>query len=267
MSPARPGRLIGAPVAKGTSMTGLARFILRHRRLVVLAWLLLTVFGAFAAGQVKWFESFSIPGYSAYEANQRTLKDFGSGENAPLVAVVTAKGDVTKTPGVAKAIAAAVAANHGARSSSWFSTHSDAYVSKDRHTTFAEIFPVGTPGFGSSTAEKPTRAALVKAAPAGVTVHLTGRDPLEAAASKDANQGPSILGETLIGGLGALIILLFVFGTLPAVSMPLLTAVASILNTFTLISNMIGKKAGTVKKPLGFPSTVRGYRIDDGPNS
>ena len=44
-----------------------------------------------------------------------------------------------------------------------------------------------------------------------------------------------MLTEALIGGLGALVILLFVFGTLPAVVMPLLIAVASILNTFTLI--------------------------------
>ena len=41
--------------------------------------------------------------------------------------------------------------------------------------------------------------------------------------------------EALIGGLGALIILLFVFGTLPAIAMPLLVAIASILNTFTLV--------------------------------
>ena len=41
--------------------------------------------------------------------------------------------------------------------------------------------------------------------------------------------------EALIGGLGALIILLFVFGTLPAVLMPLAVAVSSILNTFTLV--------------------------------
>src|SRR5206468_183137 len=39
----------------------------------------------------------------------------------------------------------------------------------------------------------------------------------------------------LIGGLGALIILLFVFGTLPAVLLPLVVAVAAILNTFTLV--------------------------------
>ena len=39
----------------------------------------------------------------------------------------------------------------------------------------------------------------------------------------------------MIGGLGALIILLFVFGTLPAVVMPLVVAIAAILNTFTLV--------------------------------
>ena len=41
--------------------------------------------------------------------------------------------------------------------------------------------------------------------------------------------------EALIGGLGALVILLFTFGTLPAIAMPLLIAIASILNTFSLI--------------------------------
>ena len=41
--------------------------------------------------------------------------------------------------------------------------------------------------------------------------------------------------EAVIGGLGALVILLFVFGTLPAVLMPIAVAVAAILNTFTLV--------------------------------
>ena len=64
---------------------------------------------------------------------------------------------------------AAIAANAGARSSSYFSTGSTAYVSKDKHTMFAEIYRPGTPGFSSVTGEKETRAALVKAAPAGAT--------------------------------------------------------------------------------------------------
>ncbi|MGZ4289948.1 MAG: hypothetical protein ACXVQZ_04955, partial [Gaiellaceae bacterium] len=83
-------------------MTRLARLVLGHRKLVVGIWLALTLFGGFSAGQVskRWFESFSIPGYSAYEANQRTLKTFGSGAQAPLVAVVQSKGDVTTATGI-----------------------------------------------------------------------------------------------------------------------------------------------------------------------
>jgi RND superfamily putative drug exporter len=41
--------------------------------------------------------------------------------------------------------------------------------------------------------------------------------------------------EAGIGGLGAVVILLFVFGTLPAVLMPIAVAVAAILNTFSLV--------------------------------
>ena len=75
----------------------LAHVIVRRRRAVIAVWVVLTLFGAFSAGQVanRWFESFSIPGYSSYEANQRTLKIFGTGENAPLVAVFHSDGDVT----------------------------------------------------------------------------------------------------------------------------------------------------------------------------
>src|SRR6185295_15073292 len=45
----------------------------------------------------------------------------------------------------------------------------------------------------------------------------------------------SVLTEALIGGLGALVILLFVFGTIPAVAIPLAIAVTAILNTFTVV--------------------------------
>ncbi len=44
-----------------------------------------------------------------------------------------------------------------------------------------------------------------------------------------------MLTEALIGGVGALVILFFVFGTLPAVLIPIAVAIAAILNTFTLV--------------------------------
>jgi RND superfamily putative drug exporter len=207
-----------------------------HRRAVIAVWIALTLFGAFSAGQVskRWFQSFSIPGYSAYEANQRTLKVFGSGEQAPLVAVFHSSGDVTKASGITRAIAAAAGVNPGSRVSSFWSTGSRAYVSKDGHTAFAEIYPPGTPGFSSSVRIPQVRAHLKVNTPAGVQSYLTGRDPLFAASS-GGSSGPSVFTEALIGGAGSLVILFFVFGTLPAVLMPIAIAVAAILNTFTLV--------------------------------
>ena len=79
------------------------------------------------------------------------------------------------------------------------------------------------------------RAAAANGLPAGVTVNVTGRDALDEANTHDTSGGSGVLLEALIGGLGALVILLFVFGTLPAILMPLVIALASILNTFTLV--------------------------------
>ena len=216
-------------------LAALARLVFRHRLLIVGLWLALTLFGAFAAKQVssRWFESFSIPGYSAYETNQKTLKLFGSGEQAPLVAVFHTAADVRRQPAIAAAIAKAAAANPGSRTSSYYSTGSGLYVSRDRHTTYAEIYPPGTPGFNNSAFIDRARKALDAATPPGVQSSLTGRDALEQASS--GGNGPSVVLEALIGGVGALVILLFVFGTLPAVAMPLAVAIAAILNTFTLV--------------------------------
>src|SRR5438067_3473364 len=218
-------------------MTRLARLVLRRRRAIVFAWLALTLLGAYSASAVskRWLEQFSIPGYSAYEGNQRTLKTFGTGAQAPMTVVFHSAGDITKKRGLAKAIASAARVNPGSRVSSYFSTGSNAYVSEDRHTTFANIYPPGKPSFNSDVHIKETRQSLLGATPPGVEAHLTGRDPLYEASSGGNSGGPSVLTEALIGGLGALVILLFVFGTLPAMAMPIAIAIASILNTFTLI--------------------------------
>ena len=75
----------------------LAHFVTRHRLAVIGAWIVLTLFGAFAAGRVskRWYQSFSIPGKSAYEASQRTLKEFGVGVRPPTVVVYHTQGDAT----------------------------------------------------------------------------------------------------------------------------------------------------------------------------
>ena len=216
----------------------LAHFVARHRWPVIGAWLVLTLFGGFAAGQVskRWYQSFSIPGKSAYEANQRTLKSFGVGVRPPAVVVFHTNGDATKSTAIQAAMSRAAAANPGALSSSYFTTqHNLAYVSKDHHTAFEEIYPAGLAKFDTKSGAAHTRAAAARGLPAGTTVEVTGHDPLEEASTHGSSGGPSVLLEGVIGGLGALVILLFVFGTLPAVLIPIAVAIAAILNTFTLI--------------------------------
>jgi len=215
----------------------LAHLIARHRRSVIGAWLVLTLFGAFAAGQVskRWYQSFSIPGYSAYEANQRALERFGTGFRPPNVVVFRTGGDATKSNAIRAAMQRAAQANPAARTSSYFSTGSSAYVSRDRHTAFMEIYPPGRPDFDTKTGAKETRRAAAAGLPSGISVHVTGHDPLEEASQHGDTGGSSVLLEAVIGGVGALVILLFVFGTLPAIAMPLAVAVAAILNTFTLV--------------------------------
>jgi RND superfamily putative drug exporter len=217
-------------------MERLAHFVIARRRYVIALWIVLTFVGAFSAGQLskRWFQSFSIPGYSAYEANQRIVRTFGNGDLNPIVLVASTKGDITTVPGVEQAFDKAAALKPGSRVSSYFTTHNPAYLSPDRHVAFMVVYPPGKAVFNLAT-YKPVQQALAKAAPAGVATDVTGIDPLQNESSGGQGNGPSVLVETLIGAAGALIILLFTFGTLPAVAFPLMVAGASILNTFTLI--------------------------------
>ena len=215
----------------------LAHFITRHRWAVIGVWIVLTIFGGFAAAKVskRWYQGFSVPGKSGYETSQRTLKAFGVGRRPPNIVVFETKGDATKSDAIRAAMQRAAKANPGSLTSSYFSTGSLAFVSRDRYTTFMEIYPPGLSKFATKSHAKETRRAAAAGLPPGITVDVTGHDPLSEASAHGGSGGPSVLLEALIGGVGALIILLFVFGTLPAVLMPLAVAVSSILNTFTLV--------------------------------
>src|SRR5919202_3282188 len=215
----------------------LGHFTARHRWLVIGVWIVLTLFGGFAAGQLssRWYQSLAVPGKPAYEASQRTLKTLGVGDRTPSTVVFHASGDATKNKAIEQAMQRAAATMPGARTSSYFSTGSRMYVSRDRHTTFEQIYPAGPAGLDKKSGAETMRTAAANGLPAGITVNVTGRDPLGEASTHGSSGGSGVLLEAVIGGLGALVILLFVFGTLPAVLMPLAVAIAAILNTFTLV--------------------------------
>ncbi len=216
----------------------LGHFTARHRWPVIMVWVLLTLVGGVAAGKLstRWYQSIAIPGKPAYEGSQRTFKAFGVGVRPPNVVVFHSPSvDVTKSPAVRAAMTRLVKANPGAFTSSYFSTGNSMYASSDRHTTFMQVYPPGRDRLDVKSGAARMRATAAAGLSAGISVNVTGYAPLEEATRHGTNAGSGVLLEALIGGLGALVILLFVFGTLPAVLMPLVVAVASILNTFTLV--------------------------------
>jgi RND superfamily putative drug exporter len=226
------------PPTSTPRLGSLARFISRFRWPVIILWLALTVFGAFAAGQLstRWYQSLAVPGKPAYEGSQRAFETFGAGVRAPNTVVFhSADGDVTARPEVRAAMDRVIEASPGALSSSLFSTGEEMYVSSDRHTTFLQVYPPGQSQLDVGSGAKQMRAAATMGLPADLTVEVTGHDALLEDSLEGTEAGSGVLVEALIGGAGALIILLFVFGTLPAVMMPLLVAVASVLNTFSLV--------------------------------
>jgi len=233
----------------------LAHATTHHRKAVILTWLALTVFGGFAASQVsqRWLQSVSIPRYPAYEANQRSLDRFGTGDRPPSVVVFTTRGDATKSKAIAAAMERALKASPGARASSFFSTGSSAYVSNDRHTTFMELYPAGAADINARSGAEAILAAAKSGLSPGTEVHVTGRDAIMEANQNGDTGGPSLLVEVLIGGLGALVILFFVFGTLPAVLLPKTATDADIKMAAGLILLLVALVLFLITPPSAVP--------------
>ncbi|MDQ6749350.1 MAG: MMPL family transporter [Actinomycetota bacterium] len=208
-------------------MQKLTRLVLRHKRLVGVAWIVLTVLGMAASGTVKFDQRFGVPGKEGFETNQKIERTYGNGgENPPTLAVVSGadRGQVrTLEEKLTKRFPRARVAGYG-------STGDQAFVSKDGRTAFIYAFPPRpTDVFGGNTKfAKDVRAEL--AGNGGVKV--TGFDALQG--SQGGGGGPGVLLEALLGGVGALLVLVFVFGSWLAL-VPLVMAISSILVTFLLL--------------------------------
>src|SRR5919198_519047 len=218
-------------------MDRLSRFLLRYRLAVGLFWLAVLVVGMASAGSVsgRLSTDFALPGAKSYEADQAILRLYGNGAQArPLVPVVTLPaGTTVDSPGVGAALErafTAVARDPRMRVVSWASTGDRAFVSADGRTTFGLVFPPPTGPNGPSLGPA-VSGAMRGALPPGATLRVTGFDEL---AAGDGGDGTGVLTETLLGGLGALAVLAFVFGSLLAL-VPLLIAAVSILATFLVI--------------------------------
>src|SRR4029079_18544235 len=117
----------------------------RFRWVVIGAWVILTLIGVIAAGQLKsrWFQSTGVPGKSAYEASQRAVHQLGFGDRGPTTVVFHTDGDAGTSTDIELAMQRAAAVVPGAATSSYYATSNPIYLSADRHTTFMQIYPPG----------------------------------------------------------------------------------------------------------------------------
>jgi putative drug exporter of the RND superfamily len=118
----------------------------------------------------------------------------------------------------------------GRRTASWVSTGDRAFVSADGRTTFQLIYPAAS--FTSSnpyaTALPRLDRALASQRVHGAPVLITGATILS---SGGQGGGNSVLVETLLAGLGALVVLAVVFGSFIAIT-PLIIAAVAIPTAF-----------------------------------
>jgi RND superfamily putative drug exporter len=207
-------------------MTRLAEFALRHRLLVVLFWVLMVPVGGVAAGKTadRLTLDFSLPGQPGYQTEKQILQTFGNGgSNPPTIAVVTVPEGTTvgqQLPRITAVFDEVKAALPGTR-----------FV--DKRTTYALVYPTEFTSFtdvGPDVAMKPILEKARRST--GLDFAVTGYNLL--AQGTDDPGAPSLLAETLVGALGALAVLVFLFASFLAL-VPLIIAAVSILTTFTIV--------------------------------
>jgi RND superfamily putative drug exporter len=224
-------------------MTSLTRWVLAHRRTIAGLWIVLTVAGAATVGQAtkSFSKSFTVPGREGFITNERIVEAFhAGGNNAPLLAVITLpRGRSVASPGaragLARVVTALRSALPGSRIASYGTTGSRAFVSAGGRTTFVLDYPVPSPNesFSVNTqAAKTMTAALGGMTVLGAPVYVTGVDALQN--QTGGGGGPGVLLESVFGGLGALAVLAFVFGSLLAF-VPIMMAIVSIMTTFLVL--------------------------------
>jgi putative drug exporter of the RND superfamily len=221
-------------------MTSITRLALSHRRLVALAWIILTVVGVLTVSSAtsRLSHTFTTPGTQGYDANAHILQRFGiDGNEQPSIAVLhlpagEGMGTAAGQAAAARTFAAATGAGHLAVAD-YANTHSQELISGGGQTTWALLdMPNPDVPLGSGVLDR-IAPALRAAAPAGASVSVTGFEQLQTIGGGGGG-GPSVLVETMIGGVGALAVLLFVYGSALAI-VPLLIAIPSILTSFLLV--------------------------------
>jgi RND superfamily putative drug exporter len=221
------------------TMNGLTTFVLRHRRLVMLAWLIIAIAGAATLSSTtnRLSTQFKMPGQPSYVASTKIDALYhGEGDSLPVVVEVTAPPGTTASAAQAdKVIAAAAASVPGSRYADQLNTGASQFATKGGQSSFGLVFSPPPPGGGFGDKQTTTiTAAATAAAPSGWHAGVTGEAQLQSGGS---SKGNGALTETLLGGFGSLIVLAFVFASFIAF-VPLLMAIIAIPTTFLIVGGL-----------------------------
>src|SRR5262249_5442629 len=179
-----PGARGGRPVIR---LTGL---VLRHKLVVVLAWLAIAAAGFATAGQATsaLSASFSIPG-QAFQTDAAIQRRYHTGgfQNPPVVLTATAAPGTPAGPGTAaeagRLFAAVARVWPGSRLADQATTGDARFSGGGGSVSFALVFLPPGPGSSAPDPSGPIGRALAAAAPAGWQTGVTGLAQLEAGTS------------------------------------------------------------------------------------
>ena len=135
-----------------------------------------------------------------------------------------------------RAFAAVARAVPHARIADYATTHDPAFITRDGRSTFALVYTAPVNGFGGTSLGPAIQHAVAAAAPPGGTP-ASPAPQLLANGKPASSKGTGLMTEAMIGAVGALVILAFVFASFLAV-LPLLIGGVSVLATFLLVAGL-----------------------------
>src|SRR5579863_7026243 len=224
-------------------MPAITRFVLRHKALVALFWVVVAAVGVMTISGTthRMTNNFAMPG-QAFKVDNQIASQYGNGgSQAPYLPVITVPaGQKITDPAVAaatgRAFAAVARAIPGVRIADYATTHDPAFVTRDGRSTFALVYTAPATGFGGPSLGPVLERTVTAAAPADWHVGVTGAQLL-ANGSPNSAKGTGIMDEAMIGAVGALVILAFVFASFLAL-LPLLIGGVSVLATFLIVGGL-----------------------------
>ena len=221
-------------------MERLADFVLHHRRWVMAFWAAMFIVGTVAAGAAteRLTTDFSLPGQPGYETSVQIVEQYGNGGSTqpfiPIATVPEGQTALDKMDEITAVFDEITTDIPGLRSAYYANTGDEVFITDDGRTTYALVF-VPFPESFADPLPSELMAPILEAAneETGFEWTLTSYDMLAVGETAET-EAPSVLFETLLGALGALAVLLFLFASLLAL-VPLLIAAVSILTTFTIV--------------------------------